>query len=55
MQRAGVRPDISERVLAHAIRGVEGVYDRHGYLTEKRDALTKLDALVERILRTMDW
>jgi hypothetical protein len=26
MQRAGVRPDISERVLAHAIPGVAGVY-----------------------------
>jgi hypothetical protein len=50
MQPAGVRPDISERVLAHAIRGVEGVYDRHGYLPEKFDALTKLDALVDRIL-----
>jgi hypothetical protein len=55
MQRAGVRPDISERVLAHAIRGVEGVYDRHGYLPEKFDALTKLDALVDRILKTIDW
>ena len=55
MQRATVRPDISERVLAHAIRGVEGVYDRYGYLPEKFDALTKLDALVERILKTVDW
>jgi integrase len=55
MQRAGVRPDISERVLAHAIKGVEGVYDRYGYLPEKMDALTKLDTLVERILKTIDW
>jgi len=38
MQRAGVRPDISERVLAHVIKGVEGVYDRYQYLPEKRDA-----------------
>jgi integrase len=29
MSRADVRPDISERVLGHAIAGVEGVYDRH--------------------------
>jgi integrase len=55
MQRAGVRPDISERVLAHSIRGVEGIYDRYGYLPEKLDALTKLNAIVERILRTIDW
>jgi integrase len=49
MERAGVRPDISERVLAHVIKGVEGVYHRHGYLPEKLDALMKLDALVDRI------
>jgi integrase len=50
MAGAGVRPDISERVLGHAIAGVEGVYDRHSYLHEKRDALEKLAAMVERIL-----
>ena len=50
MARAGVRPDISERVLGHIIRGVEGTYDRHSYLEEKRDALEKLAALIERIL-----
>jgi hypothetical protein len=55
LARAGVRPDISERVLAHVIPGVEGVYDRYGYLPEKADALTKLDALVDRILKTIDW
>jgi hypothetical protein len=47
--------DISERVLAHAIGGVEGVYDRYGYLPEKMDALTKLYARVDRILKTIDW
>ena len=50
MVRAGVRPDISERVLGHAIPGVEGIYDRHSYLAEKRDALEKLATVVERIL-----
>jgi len=55
MQRAGVRPDISERVLAHVIPGVEGTYDRYEYLPQKRDALDKLDALVDRILKTIDW
>ena len=42
MARAGVRPDISERVLGHAIAGVEGVYDRHQYRDEKADALKRL-------------
>jgi len=50
MVRAGVRPDISERVLGHVITGVEGTYDRHSYADEKRDALEKLAAIVERIL-----
>jgi integrase len=50
MARAGVRPDISERVLGHVIAGVEGTYDRHSYAEEKREALEKLAAMVERIL-----
>jgi integrase len=50
MVRAGVRPDISERVLGHVIAGIEATYDRHSYADEKRDALEKLAAMVERIL-----
>ena len=50
MIRAGVRPDISERVLGHVIAGVEGTYDRHSYADEKRDALEKLAAMIMRIL-----
>ncbi len=50
MSRAGVRPDIAERVMGHAIGGVEGVYDRHSYSAEKADALKRLAALVETIL-----
>jgi integrase len=50
MARAGVRPDISERVLGHVIRGVEGVYDRHDYILEKRAALEALSAQVQAIV-----
>jgi len=53
MVRAGVRPDISERVLGHVIAGVEGTYDRHSYADEKRDALEKLAAIVERIVNPL--
>jgi integrase len=53
MARAGVRPDISERVLGHVIAGVEGTYDRHSYADEKRDALEKLAAMIERILNPL--
>jgi integrase len=51
MARAGVRPDVAERVLGHVVGGrVERTYDRHAYLDEKRDALERLAAMVERIL-----
>ena len=44
--RAGVRPNIAERVLGHAIPGVEGVYDRHHYGEEKAEALARLANVV---------
>jgi integrase len=50
MSRAGVPADHAERVLGHVIPGVRGTYDRHAYEVEKRDALERLAALVERIL-----
>jgi integrase len=53
MARAGVRPDISERVLGHVIAGVEGTYDRHSYADEKRDALEKLATIIDRILNPL--
>jgi integrase len=53
MVRAGVRPDISERVLGHVITGVEGTYDRYSYAEEKRDALEKLATMIERILNPL--
>jgi integrase len=51
MARAGVLPHISERVLGHAMEGVEGIYDRHSYVTEKAHALKALAGLVETIIR----
>lgn len=53
MQRAKVRPDISERVLGHAIAGVEGTYDQYDYLDEKRDALRRLAGEIKRILSVL--
>lgn len=46
MSRAGVPSDIAEMVLGHKLVGVRGVYDRHSYAAEKRDALEKLAQLV---------
>jgi integrase len=50
MSRAGVRPDVSERVLGHVIKGVEGIYDRHEYSEEKAHALRALAGLIANIL-----
>jgi integrase len=50
MSRAGVRPDIAERVLGHAIDGVEGIYDRFEYADQKADALAKLADLIDSIV-----
>jgi len=44
------RAPVSERALGRVIPGVEGVYNRHDYLAEKRDALERLDAALDRIL-----
>jgi len=50
MSRAGVTSDVAERVLGHVIPSVRGVYDRHAYLNEKRDALERLAGLLETII-----
>ena len=49
MSRAGVQSEHAERVLGHAIGGVEGIYDRHSYDAEKAAALQKLATLIEQI------
>lgn len=54
MLRAGVRPDVTERVLGHTIEGVEGVYDRYSYATEKRAALEALALEVAFIVADME-
>lgn len=50
MSRAGVRPDVAERVLGHVQPGVAAVYDRHSYRDEKADALARLAALIDSIV-----
>ena len=43
----GVEPHIAERCLNHKIDGVEGIYNRHAYFNERREALAKWAAVVE--------
>jgi integrase len=50
MSRAGVSSEHAERVMGHAIDGVEGIYDRHQYMDEKSAALAKLANLIDGIV-----
>jgi integrase len=50
MARAGVSREIAERVLGHAIPGVEGIYNRFQYEREKAEALERLARLIETIV-----
>ena len=54
MSRAGVPSDHAERCLGHVIAGVRGVYDRHEYHAEKRDAYKALAVQIERIVNPVD-
>ena len=42
----GVRREVAKRCLGHAIRGVEGTYDRHDYFKERRAALEQWTGLL---------
>lgn len=42
----GVAPHVAERCLNHKLKGIEGVYNQHDYLEERREALT---LIAERI------
>lgn len=50
MSRVGVDANVAEMVLGHALPGVRGIYDRYSYADEKRDALARLAAIVDRIV-----
>jgi integrase len=50
MARAGVLPHVGEKVLGHAVGGVEGIYDRYAYDPEKEQALAALSRLIMSIV-----
>src|SRR4051794_13313414 len=53
MARLGVAPHIADKILNHAsgtISGVAAVYQRHEFMDERRDALDRSRANLNRIL-----
>lgn len=46
LRALGVPRDISEMCLNHKLSGVEGIYDRHTYFEERREALGKWAAVL---------
>ncbi|QND83422.1 Phage integrase [Chromobacterium vaccinii] len=45
----GIDPVVAERCLNHKIKGVEGIYNRHDYFNERRDALNKWAGLLNAL------
>ncbi|GAA5192748.1 tyrosine-type recombinase/integrase [Ferrimonas gelatinilytica] len=48
----GVAPHVAERCLNHKLRGIEGVYDQHDYLEERREALTLVANTINALVTT---
>lgn len=46
----GVAGHVAERCLNHKLKGVEGIYDRHDYLEERKEAHKKIANLLEPII-----
>ncbi|MBL4828479.1 MAG: site-specific integrase, partial [Aliivibrio sp.] len=46
----GVHGYIAERCLNHKLKGVEGIYNRHDYLAERKDALKKLSTYLADVI-----
>lgn len=52
LRALGVPRDISEMCLNHKLSGVEGIYDRHTYFEERREALEKWAAVLSALTAT---
>ena len=57
MARLGVPPHVADKILNHqagTISGVAAVYQRHDFLAERKEALDRWGAHVERIVQAFD-
>ncbi|HGF4966791.1 TPA: tyrosine-type recombinase/integrase [Vibrio parahaemolyticus] len=46
----GVPSHVAERCLNHKVKGVEGIYDRYDYFTERQAAISELAELITNII-----
>jgi integrase len=46
-----IRGEVAERCLNHKLKGVEGIYNRHDYFEERKEAHQKISDLVEPFLK----
>lgn len=51
----GVESHIAERCLNHKLKGIEGIYNRHDYLDERREALRLWANFIEGCEQGKDW
>ncbi len=55
MARLGVRLEVTEKLLNHvsgSMGGIVGVYQRHDFMDEMRDAISRYEAWLSHILET---
>jgi integrase len=52
LARLGVRHEIAERCLNHAVQGMEAVYNQHDFLEERREALERWAVHVEQVVHS---
>lgn len=46
----GIPGHVAERCLNHKLKGVEGIYNKHDYFEERREALVRLSEYLSKIL-----
>lgn len=51
----GIAPHVAERCLNHKIKGIEGIYNRHDYFDERREALERWAGFLEACETGQDW
>ncbi|WP_261592064.1 hypothetical protein [Pseudoalteromonas holothuriae] len=44
---------VAERCLNHKLKGVEGIYNKHGYLDERKVVLEALATTLEKMVDTI--